>query len=67
MFVPPTTPAPTPTAQVAAPQQVLKQPRGSQTVRTQTRSAVDATERQDPSYRSRPRSDFVGRRVDLFV
>ena len=66
MFVPPTTPAPTPTA-VAAPQQVLKQPRGGEQVRTQTRAAVDAAEKSEHSYRSRPRSDFVGRRVDLFV
>lgn len=66
MFVPPTAPAPTPTA-VVAPQQVAKQPRGSEPVRTQTRNAVDATEKSEHSYRSRPRSDFVGRRVDLYV
>ncbi len=67
MFVPPAITAPTPTAPVAAPQQVMKQPRGGEQVRTQTRTAVDATEKQEASYRSRPRNDFVGRRVDLYV
>ena len=45
----------------------MKQPRGGEQVRTQTRTAVDATEKQEASYRSRPRNDFVGRRVDLYV
>lgn len=67
MFVPPTLPAPTPTTPVVAPQQVMKQPRGGEQVRTQTRTAVDATERQEQSYRARPRNEFVGRRLDLFV
>lgn len=67
MLVPPTIPQPVAPSAIAAPHQAVKQPRGTEQVRTQTRQAVDSTERQEHSYRARARSEYLGSRVDILV
>jgi hypothetical protein len=67
MLVPPAITQPTPVQAIAVPQQLMKQPRGAEQVRTQTRNAVDAPERGERGYRLGHRRDHRGGQVDIFV